>query len=136
MKKISAIIACLLLSLSFSACGEAKLPDGITQEDVTAAAEAVIENLNAGKFTEIVDATRYDVQSQLSAEVLQQVYDSYVQPLGAFTEFGKTSIKTTTDNASEDEYIVAVIQAKYANGTVTYTVALDNDMKIVGFYLK
>lgn len=136
MKKWIALALALLCAATLGGCGSKKLPEGMDADTLAAAAQSVIALMNDQKFDEIVDGSREDVKTALTAELLSEAYDKYIQPKGAFQEFRNTGVTGAKVKDTGEEYGAAVVIAVYENGKVTFTISFDKDMQMLGLYLQ
>ena len=108
MKRTLSLALCLILSLALLAgCGAAPLPDGLTQESVTE-----------------------EMTSAMTAEDLAAVWQPVLEAAGAFDSITKTTV------GGKDGYGVAVVQAKYENAAVTFTLSYTPEGKLGGLFFK
>lgn len=136
MKKAALFILTALLLMSFAACGNTqKLSSEYDESVVLSKAEAVIGLIHDGDFTSVEYMVKDELKSQLSAEILKDVMDPLIDKAGKFDSFGtEKAVGTTAKDGTA--YAVAVIEAKYENATMIYTISFDKDYHIVGFYIK
>ena len=71
-----------------------------------------------------------------ASDVLQGVFDPVFDKLGAFTEIRDVGLYGAADSKTGEEYAVAIVAAKYENGTAAFTISYDKDFQIVGLYVK
>lgn len=136
MKKLlRAGIALLLVCLLLAGCGK-KLPESFDKDETLAAAKATVAQLSERDYAGVAKDVRADLQSTLSAEVLQGVFDPVFDKLGAFTEIRDVGLYGAADSKTGEEYAVAIVAAKYENGTAAFTISYDKDFQIVGLYVK
>lgn len=122
--------------MSFAACGNAeKLSSEYDESVVKGKAEAVIGLLHDGDYTSVEYMVKDDLKSQLSAQILKDVMDPLFEKAGKFDSFGTEKVAGTTAKDGT-AYAVAVIEAKYEQATMVYTISFDKDYNIVGFYIK
>ena len=115
MKRTLSLALCLILSLALLAgCGAAPLPDGLTQESVTDAAAQTVAQLNDEDYDALFAGMTEEMTSAMTAEDLAAVW----QPGG------------------KDGYGVAVVQAKYENAAVTFTLSYTPEGKLGGLFFK
>lgn len=137
MKRIISALLSLSAAITLAACGSSgKLDGGFLKEDVIARGKDVVLLLNASDYASVENMVREDVKSVLSAQVLETALDGYIKNAGAFSEFIGQAATSQKDTSSGQYYAVAVLVAKYANASYTFTISFDKDMKIVGLYMK
>jgi hypothetical protein len=112
------------------------LPEKFDAEKVKASAENVITLFNNEEYDKITNEfTRDDLKAALTPDILSNAKTQVMPKAGSFTEFSKSSLVAQKDKAGND-FVAAVIAVKYQNQTVTYTISFDENLKIIGFYLK
>ena len=123
MKRTLSLALCLILSLALLAgCGAAPLPDGLTQESVTDAAAQTVAQLNDEDYDALF--------AGMTAEDLAAVWQPVLEAAGAFDSITKTTV------GGKDGYGVAVVQAKYENAAVTFTLSYTPEGKLGGLFFK
>lgn len=126
MKKL--VILALATVLLLAACGKNKVDETAADEYIKKSKET-ITLFNEEKFDEmrtLFDATMKD---SLSVEQLQEVSD-IVKESGEFVGFEKESV------AKKEQYFVATIAAKYKEDNRVYTITLNEQQQVAGFFVK
>ena len=126
MKKL--VILALATAFLLAACGKNKVDESVAEEYIKKSKET-ITLFNDEKFDEmrtLFDATMKD---SLSVEQLQEVSD-IVKESGEFLSFEKESV------AKKEQYFVATIAAKYKEDNRVYTITLDEQQQVAGFFVK
>ena len=137
MKKLlSKLSILLLIIITFTACSPKSLPEKFDAEKVKASAESVITLFNNEEYDKITNEfIREDLKAGLTPDILSNAKAQVMPNSGSFTEFSKSSLVAQKDKTGND-IVAAVIAVKYQNQTVTYTISFDENLKIIGFYLK
>lgn len=136
MRRVISVTICLLLAMTvFTGCSK-KISDAFDEAAVTEAAQGVVGLMNAEDYAAITGMVREDLREALSEDVLASAAEQILSGAGAFDSFGKTAVAGDNDKTTGEEYAIAVVQAKHLEKTITYTIAFDVDMQIVGFYIK
>lgn len=137
MKKIFSILLALSLVLVlFVGCSSPKLSDKFDENNIKTTAENAIKLLNEGNYEKFcTDLPREDLKAAFTVDVMKNAVAQVMPNAGAFVEFSSESIVGQKDKDG-NESAVAVIVAKYENQKVTYTISFDEEMKLIGFYLK
>ena len=131
MKRTLSLALCLILSLALLAgCGAAPLPDGLTQESVTDAAAQTVAQLNDEDYDALFAGMTEEMTSAMTAEDLAAVWQPVLEAAGAFDSITKTTV------GGKDGYGVAVVQAKYENAAVTFTLSYTPEGKLGGLFFK
>jgi outer membrane lipopolysaccharide assembly protein LptE/RlpB len=135
MKRILAIVG-LILAVGLVAGCAAKLSDKFDEKTVVSQAQEIVMLFSDGKYADVTAKVREDLRESLSEEVLSSAAQKLLTDAGAFSEFGKSSVSGTKDKTTKEDYAVVVQQAKYANKTCVYTIAVDVNGNVVGFFIK
>ena len=131
MKRTLSLALCLILSLALLAgCGAAPRPDGLTQESVTDAAAQTVAQLNDEDYDALFAGMTEEMTSAMTAEDLAAVWQPVLEAAGAFDSITKTTV------GGKDGYGVAVVQAKYENAAVTFTLSYTPEGKLGGLFFK
>lgn len=126
MKKL--VLLALATVFLLAACGKNKVDESAAEEYIKKSKE-MITLFNEEKFDEMrtmFDATMKDA---LSVEQLQDVFD-IVKESGEFVSFEKESV------AKKEQYFVATIATKYKEDNRVYTITLDEQQQVAGFFVK
>lgn len=136
IKRLIGIALVLVLGISMIGCAANKLPSGFDEEDVGTAAEEVVGLATAGDYDSIIFFMRDDLQGAITAAQLQEGWAPIYEKAGAFQTISKTTFSGVKDEATGEEYAVVQVLVKHADGNLVYTISLDQDLMIVGLYLK
>ena len=137
MKKfLSVLLTLTLVLVLFAGCSTAKLSEKFDENNVKTTAENAINLLNQGEYEKFcTELPREDLKTALTVDVMKNAIAQVMPNAGAFVEFSSESIVSQKDKDG-NEIAIAVIVAKYDNQKVTYTISFDENMKLIGFYLK
>ncbi len=137
MKKLVSIILALTLFLAlFVGCSGPSLSDKFDEAKVKSAAEDAINLLNNKEFEKFcTELPSDDLKSAITVDVMKNAIAQVMPDAGKFVEFSSESVVGQKDKEG-NECAVAVIVAKYENQKVTYTISYNEQMKLIGFYLK
>lgn len=133
-RKITFALALLVLAISLAACTSTKLAKGFDKDAVTAKAEKTIEVINTLDYSAVAALVRKDLQPQITADQLKQGWDKTLTSLGAFEKYDAVTVFGA--NSGGVDYAVAVVTAKYKNGSAIYTISFDPNMELAGLYMK
>ena len=126
MKKI--VLLAMISVFLLAACGKNKVDETAADEYIQISKE-VITLFNAEKFDDMrmmFDATMKDA---LPVEQLQEVSD-IVKESGEFSSFERESV------AKKEQYFVATIATQYQEANRVYTITLNEQKEVAGFYVK
>lgn len=130
MKKIvSVLCAALCLALLLAACG-AKVPEGMEEEKVKTAAETTVKQLDARDYEALMATMDDTMKAAATAEEWAATWQPVADQLGAFVEIEKHSL------VAKDGYAVDVAQAKFENGSLTFTLSYNTDYQLGGLFMK
>ena len=136
MKKIFSIVLVLsLVMIMLIGCSSQSLSDKFDEDKVKSSAKNAITLFSNGEYDKFNELTREDLKAGLSSDVLNDAKAQVMPNAGAFVEFSSESVVGQKDKDGI-EFATAVIVTKYENQKVTYTISFDENMKLVGFYLK
>ncbi len=137
MKKIGTVIITVVLSMvMLTGCGAKALSEDFNEAEVKKAAENAINMLDSGDYETFAnDLVSESIKEKLTADIMKNVVNQVMPDRGAFIEFTSESTFGKTDKNDKD-YAVVLVVAKYESQKVTYTISLDKELKIIGFYLK
>lgn len=131
MKKLLCFFLCAALcALALAGCGGTKLPDGVTEEAATGWAQQTVEALNAKDYESLTKQMTEDMQKAMSQDTLAKAWEPYYEAVGAFDKIEKTTLVT------KDGYVVAVVQAVYANQKAVFTLSYTPNGLLGGLYFK
>jgi hypothetical protein len=106
-----------------------------TEIQVIDESKEIIELLNQNNYEEIQNRCANDqIKEALTEEVIVNAKEQIGADWGSFQDF--TSIYTAEIKQKNQKYAVTEITALYENRSVTFTISLDEDMLLVGLYMK
>ncbi len=136
MKKGLICILVLVLTLSIVGCSSNKLADIYSEDEVIARAKEVVDVINSLDYDAMNAQLRDDLQDQLTAEQLKEVWATQLEEAGAFEKYENTVTMSQKSESTGEDYAVAILTGKYENSSLTFTIVMDKDMEIVGMYIK
>ncbi len=137
MRKLVGMFVVLVGMVPFLiGCGSTQLSEIYDADTVEAQAKTLIDNLNSGSYDAVVDCFTDDMKAALPAETLEKSVGDYIAQAGAFSEYSAASVVGTHDKKSDQDLAVAVVVAKCADKSLTYTVSFNPDMQVSGLYVK
>ncbi|PIC66693.1 hypothetical protein CSV71_07725 [Sporosarcina sp. P21c] len=126
MKKL--IILALATVFLLAACGKNKVDESAAEEYIKKSKETIML-FNEEKFDEMRSMFDATMKDALTVEQLQDV-SNIVKESGEFVSFEKESV------AKKEQYFVATIATKYKEDNRVYTITLDEQQRIAGFFVK
>lgn len=136
MNRLCAGLLVIMVCAFAAGCSAAPLPDGFDADEVTARAEEIIGYANAGDYDTIIDNLREDLRDAVTADQLSEGWAPTYERVGAFENIKKVVLSGTTDNTTGEEYAVVQALCVHEDGNVLYTLSFDQDLQLVGLYLK
>lgn len=136
MKKAVAGILSLILMFSLTACSANKLADSFSEDEVISKAKEVIELLNQQDYDSAVTMFSENLKAQLSSEQLKTALDSSINQAGEFREYSSAATAGQKDKNTDEDIAVSVITCKYENSNHTYTISFNQELEVIGLYMK
>jgi len=136
MKKAMILIVVLALTWLLAACGGAKLADVYDEDEVTARAKDVVGMINDRDYEAVTGEVREDVRDQLTPDILSDAWDATLDKSGAFEDYKSVTVIGQKNRDNGEDYAVAVLVGKYENASRTFTIMMDENLDIVGLYMK
>lgn len=136
MKQIAGAVLVLLFGLTLLGCTAKSLPDGFDADQVTQKATEVVRLSTDGDYDAVISMLRDDLKSAVTADQLKEGWAPAYEKAGAFVEISKTNLTGTADQTTGEEYAVAQVLVKHADANLLYTLSFDQDLALVGLYLK
>lgn len=127
MKKI--IIAALAVLILFG-CSQA-LDESFNEEELLQESTLVVEHLSEGDYEEITETVSKELQTALSKEVLESAWAPLGEKLGNYKGVSKTKVI-----GNKDKSATVILLADYEKGKMQLTVTYNEEMEIIGLYVK
>jgi hypothetical protein len=135
-KKAGALVlASVLCMVLLAGCTGQKLSADFVEADVKTAAENVISLINNKDSDDLLALCTVKMKDALTDDVLDKIYEAIGEG-GQFKSIEAVSIGGQTDKASDEEFAVAVVKAKYEIKTFTFTISFTKQMKLTGLYYR
>lgn len=134
-KNISMVLVMILAAFLLTGCSSTKLAEGFDEAAVKETAQEAVDFLIAGEYGECVAMMSQEMQAALTAEDLAAAAEGVNAQVGAFRKYESIAVVGQKDSAGVD-CAVAVVVASFEKGKVTYTVSLNANMEVVGFWMK
>lgn len=128
MKKMMKVCLCFAFMMVMAGCQKESEKLAYDEAEVLAKGEAIITELNDGKYQEVLDKGTKEIKA--IGDQLQAGMEEYVIPLGAFQKIDDHEIV-----ASEESITLGII-AIYEKGNIQYTFAFDKDGVMTGIWMK
>lgn len=136
MKALYMMVLVLALGIALSGCSAGKLAEEFDEGAVIAKAEQGIQCCNQEDFAGLTATMNAAMRSVTTEELFSTTIMPIIKEKGAFQSFGETSVDGKHDKDTDTDFAVITVLAKYEQGNILYTVSVDKNLKIAGFYLK
>jgi len=136
MKLIRILFILLIFSITLSACNPVKLADIYDENIVIERAKEVVEMINSQDYDKVNAEIRDDLQDQLTSNKLNDAIGAKLVEAGAFVEYPSITTLGQKSKTSGEDYATVVLVGKYEKSTIVFTITMDSNLDIVGFYVK
>lgn len=133
---IGKIVGVFMMILTLTACGAQPLPEQFDEETVKAEAQKAVDYFNDQDYQSIIDMGSDAFQEVLTVENFASQSDPYHEKCGAFQEIAKTIVLGNVDQETQESFGGVVMVGRYEEGTIQFTIAFDEDMKLVQFIIR
>lgn len=134
--KRNILLLALLLIVALLASGCYQFPESFDEGEVTEAAHQAVALLSSGDYAGLNAMLREDLRESLDAAALEAEFGPLIAELGAFESVTASATAGTKDKETKEPYAVIVLACAYENGKADYTMYFDEEMALVGLYLK
>ena len=128
-KRWAAALAAALCVLMLAGCKGKPLPDGMEEDAVLAAGEAVVQQLTDGDYSAVLAQFRSDIREGLTAEQIQTQVETATEKAGQYRKLDDTLV---TGSQEPEPHGIAVIYCKYTKVSVMFRVAFYPEMELIG----
>ncbi len=135
-KKIKYLLIGILAAAALTGCAQSKLSDKFDEETVKEEAMKSVELFNERDYQAIIDMGDDRLKENITAEQFAQASDPYLDKRGEFEKISKTVVLGTSDEETGMDYGGVVMIGDYEDGKIQFTIAFDEDMKLVQFLIK
>ena len=111
-------------------CSAGKLSDKYNEEDLKVEAEKVIKNLNDKNYDTILEGSSDELKNALPDNKLKETWEGFSENIGDYDSILKMTF------AEKNGYGVAIVNVKYKNKKITFTLSFNSEMKLSGIYMK
>lgn len=126
----------LLAGILLMGCGTTKLPENFDEAKVKAQAELVLGYLNDNDLESFCQVPMTDKMQQVTTvESMETAVAQYMGNRGDFQEY-KSITPVGTKDSDGNPCVAVVAVAQYENQRVTYTVSFNEELEMIGFFLK
>lgn len=132
MKRLLLVFSLLILT----ACSSNKIPEGFTETELTSKVNEIVSLLNDNKVNEVYSMFRSDVQAMLKLEDLEVIIQDKFEQVGTFKEVTQIAFTDTEDPSTSELYAVVIVVCEHEEGKTTYTLSFNEELELVGFFVK
>jgi hypothetical protein len=136
MKQIRILFILLFFLTTLSACTSTKLADTYDENVVIDRAKEIVEMVNAQDFDAVNAEIRNDLQDQLTSDKLQEALGAKLAEAGAFVQYQSTTTLGQKSKTSGEDYATVVLVGEYKKSVIVYSITMDANLDIVGFFIK
>lgn len=136
MKRAIIFLLSIIILASFVACSSNKLADVFKEDEVVARAKEYVETINTLDYDAVVAGLREDLQSQVTAESLESAWGPQLDEAGKLEKYTTVVAYGQKSKTTQEDYAVCVLVCEYENASLTFTISMDEDLEIVGLYMK
>lgn len=130
MKKFKGLLIMVLASITLVGCSSSKLSDAYDENEVKASAQEVIQLLNDDDYDALEEKMSENLKSAASVDDVRVAWQPMKEKMGEFDSISKETVVGNKGLAT------AAIMAKYKEGSVTFTITFNEDLKLEGIYMK
>lgn len=130
MKKLRLFLVMTLSCLTLVGCSTNKLSEAFNEEDLKTTTQNVIQMLCNGEYDKIEEMSGQELIDAGVTDKLEEVWEPIEKDLGEFDSYEKEAV------VGKDNQAKVVILTKFKNGKAQFTISYDEDMKLIGFYIK
>ncbi len=136
-KKLSVVCVALLCMAFFTGCVNTQLAEGYDKDEILDKCETVIDEAIVNGLSSAMDKyMREDYRKDYPAGEMNETLVSLINGKGNFMAYSQKSVIGKPSPDTGEDFAVALITATYEKGEIIYTITLDKDLKVVGFYCK
>ncbi|MGI5900510.1 MAG: DUF3887 domain-containing protein [Christensenellales bacterium] len=137
MKKLTALVLFVVIISLLSGCGlSMQLSSDYDKAEVESAAKEIVLLADDGDYAAVIDRLSPGVSQALTAESLKESWEPVLEKIGAHGEYKSVVVIGQADKSTGEEYAVAVIVSSHENGTSQFTLSFNQQLDLVGLYLK
>lgn len=134
MKKSYLVIPAALTLLAYVCLTGNELSAGFEKNRVYGTAREFIGGLNQRRYDVCYGFFSDTMKKAMTSEKLASTLDSVLGSLGGFIRF--KGFSASTKKILGQNYAICTVKCIYENGPATYTVSLDENLKIGSLYIK
>ena len=130
MKRLKLLLVMVLSFVSLVGCSSNKLSDAFDEEKLKTSSQEIIQMLCNEDYDKIEEKSSKELIDAGVIEKLREVWQSVAEKLGTFDSCEKQVV------IGKDNQATVVTIAKFKDGKAQFTITYNEDMKLIGFYIK
>lgn len=137
MRKIVSLLTMFILMGMLAGCGKStELAEVFDEKEVISKAENAVTVVNEDGFEEFHELWDDSLKSKILEKDYNEQVLAVVEKKGEFEGIGKTVVVGQTDEKTGKNYAIAVLVGEYSDGKIQYTISFDENMNMIGFFIK
>lgn len=130
MKKIKLLLMMLVGCVMLVGCSSSKLSESFDEQELKTTTEEVIQMLLNGEYDKIEAMSSKVLLDAKVTDQLSEVWEPLAKDLGKFESYEKEAV------VGKDNDATVIIITKFENGKVQFTISYNEDMELIGFFIK
>lgn len=106
----------------------------VTDEDAIAIASSVLENYNKKNDAGILELCNDNMRLKMTPKTFREIRENYLKNAGSYQCTENTSVTHTKE--LDIPYTIVQLITRYENRQVIFTITLDKDKRLAGFYIR
>lgn len=130
MKKIKLLLMMALSCVMLVGCSSSKLSESFDEQELKTTTEEVIQMLCNGEYDKIEAMSNQVLIDAKVTDKLGEVWEPLAKELGKFESYEKEAVVGNDNDAT------VIIITKFENGKAKFTISYNEDMQLIGFFIK
>ncbi|MEF9992571.1 MAG: DUF3887 domain-containing protein [Peptostreptococcaceae bacterium] len=130
MKKMKLLLMMVLGCVMLVGCSSSKLSESFDEQKLKTTTEEVIQMLLNGEYDKIEAMSNKVLIDAKVTEQLSEVWEPLAKDLGKFESYEKEAV------VGKDNDATVIIITKFENGKAQFTISYNEDMELIGFFIK
>ena len=130
MKKLKLLLIMALGCIGLVGCSSSKLSEVFNEEKLKTTSQEIIQMLCSEEYDKIEAQMSQELKDAGATQQIKDAWSTVSGKLGAFDSYEKEAVVGKDNNAT------VVTISKFENGKIQFTISYNEDMKLIGFYIK
>lgn len=130
MKKLKLLLIMALGCIGLVGCSSSKLSEVFNEEKLKTTSQEIIQMLYNEEYDKIEEQMSQELKDAGATQQIKDAWSTVSGKLGAFDSYEKEAVVGKENNAT------VVTISKFENGKIQFTISYNEDMKLIGFYIK